>query len=152
MDEIALVESDRIIKEKTLKVQLKQVTSSGIRSLLDPTTIAEKLQTLTPFTYGYLLAFAASPNRYRQRAKFARDSKHKTPSETPASLDAEESEAEDQSGDGQSGGEALEGVAWEKEFPGFSRNPTTVSVVRAGSRIMMCPKHHTLCRQLSRLS
>lgn len=56
MEEIAVTESNAIIKEKTFKVSLKKLTITDIHALLRPAAIMEKLCLLAPFTDTYLHA------------------------------------------------------------------------------------------------
>lgn len=71
--EIVLQESNNIIEDRSLKVKVKGLMGSKIRSLLAPRMLYEKYCKLAPFTTTLLRIFTASPNRYQQRKSANKD-------------------------------------------------------------------------------
>ncbi|KAF9061594.1 hypothetical protein BDP27DRAFT_1369506 [Rhodocollybia butyracea] len=66
-DEIVLEESNSIISDPSLKVQVKGLNAESIRSLLAPRILYEKYCWHAPFTTGVLQILTASPNCYEKR-------------------------------------------------------------------------------------
>jgi hypothetical protein len=64
--DIALQESDNIIREKPLQIKVKDLTLNSIKTLLNPRAIMETYQRLAPFTWAFFHVLAASPNRHRR--------------------------------------------------------------------------------------
>ncbi|KZT65432.1 hypothetical protein DAEQUDRAFT_768900 [Daedalea quercina L-15889] len=133
MERIAVAESDAIIEDKSLKVQLKTLTIAGVRTLLDPVVIASKLRALAPFTHSYLHAFATSPNEYRQ--KKARKEARSAGNEQGLQSGNDEDESVSERYDSESRSEAEDEDEpgnhsdWRDGYPGFSRNPTIAILV-----------------------
>jgi len=64
--EMVLEESDRLIGDKELQINMKDLTLMSIRTLLQPEVIVNKYRLLSPFTWNLLETISASPNRYRK--------------------------------------------------------------------------------------
>ncbi|KAI4521693.1 hypothetical protein K525DRAFT_269605 [Schizophyllum commune Loenen D] len=64
--DLALQESDAIIKNTSLKIKLKDLTIGQIRELLNPDVLESRLRELAPFVWSILEVFCSSPNRYRK--------------------------------------------------------------------------------------
>lgn len=118
--EIALEESDRIIQDSGLQIRMSKLTLKGIRNLLNPKALMEKIKDLAPFVWGILHTFSASPNKYRRRKARREDRSN--------SEDAEDEDWDDDPNDDVGHSEADIGEKhWSKEYEGFSRNPNFVS-------------------------
>lgn len=65
--EIAHKESDRLIRDDSLHITIKNLTLKTIQDLLQPSKLQQKYQTLAPFTWQLLYVFTASPNKYRKQ-------------------------------------------------------------------------------------
>ena len=65
--EIALEESDQIIRDSSLQIRIKTLTIKEIRELLQPDALVEKFKKSAPFMFGLLHTFSASPNKYRKQ-------------------------------------------------------------------------------------
>ncbi|KAF6754008.1 hypothetical protein DFP72DRAFT_813583 [Ephemerocybe angulata] len=65
--EIALEESDAIIKDKTLKIKTSELTQDSFERLLTPDMLLEVYRNHAPFTWKVLETISASPNLYRKR-------------------------------------------------------------------------------------
>ena len=123
MEEIALQESDKVIKHARLKVQLKSCTLDYIRTVLNPGILPGIYLEDAPYTWDYLSVFTTSPNEYRKkRARKGVNAKQKAPAEADEWEDTPEGSREDS---GEFAGET--GGFW-KDM-GFARNATFVSVV-----------------------
>ncbi len=124
-EEIALQESDKIIKEPAFQIRTKTLTIAELRRLANPQNMLGRIQELAPFTYGFLRAFTASPNEYRKRKKGKgfEGQDEGTEARTQTGRVLEDSDDED--------GDDLDaaGMAWREHFPGFARNPVFVSIV-----------------------
>ncbi|KAJ6613458.1 hypothetical protein B0H10DRAFT_1951485 [Mycena sp. CBHHK59/15] len=68
MEEIALQESDKVINDARLKVQLKSCTLDYIRTVLNPGILPGIYLEDTPYTWDYLSVFTTSPNEYLPNA------------------------------------------------------------------------------------
>lgn len=64
---IAHKESDNLIKDKGLRIKIKNLTLKNIQDLLQPSKLQEKYQSLAPFTWEFLYVFTASPNKSRKQ-------------------------------------------------------------------------------------
>ena len=64
--EMVLEESDKLIGDKELQVNMKDLTLRSIQTLLQPEAIANKYRLLAPFTWNLLETISASPNKYRK--------------------------------------------------------------------------------------
>lgn len=118
--EIALEESDRIIQDSGLQIRMSKLTLKGIRNLLNPKALMEKIKDLAPFVWGILHTFSASPNKYRRRKARREDRSN--------SEDAEDEDWDDDPNDDVGHSETDIGEKhWSKEYEGFSRNPNFVS-------------------------
>ncbi|KAI0727394.1 hypothetical protein C8Q72DRAFT_795982 [Fomitopsis betulina] len=122
MEEIAVAESDTIITKQSFKIRLKQLTIAGLRSILDPGTIAERLRLLAPFLYDFLMAYTAAPNHYWRAAhdRMGRDTGESLQKRADASCEDHRGRRLDLDSALETEGE---GVEWNEEFPGFSCNP-----------------------------
>ncbi|KAJ7780674.1 hypothetical protein DFH07DRAFT_765192 [Mycena maculata] len=67
MEELALEESNKVINDPRLKVQLKSCTLDYIRSMLDPGPLPGIFQQDAPYAWDYLTIFTTSPNEYRKK-------------------------------------------------------------------------------------
>ncbi|KAJ3540198.1 hypothetical protein NMY22_g4401 [Coprinellus aureogranulatus] len=150
--EIALQESDNIIKNKDLKLKTASLTQTTFEDILTPGKMVDLYMKDAPFVWGLLNVFASSPNPYRKRK--AREKKKRAEEARDAAtvvseddLQADEDDLdEDDSGDegeedlvSESGDSLPEKEAsLEDDFsaaflggkekpPGFSRNPLHVS-------------------------
>ncbi|KAJ7862792.1 hypothetical protein B0H14DRAFT_3444509 [Mycena olivaceomarginata] len=82
MDEIALQESDKVMNDPRLKVQLKDCTLDYIRNVLNPGILPGIYAEDAPYTWGFLSVFTTSPNEYRKkRARKGAKTKVATPVE-----------------------------------------------------------------------
>ncbi|KAK7016638.1 hypothetical protein R3P38DRAFT_3321050 [Favolaschia claudopus] len=119
MEEIALLESDKVINDTRLKVRLKDCTLEFIRNILDPGRLPGIFQEDAPYSWDFLTVFTTSPNEYRKKqARKTSKSKVKTPTE-PDEWDEASAGSVDDDGDlfvGETGG------FW-KDM-GFARNAT----------------------------
>ncbi|KAF7965706.1 hypothetical protein HWV62_42205 [Athelia sp. TMB] len=118
--EIALEESDRIIKDSSFKIKVKNLTIRGIHDLLQPKALVQKFCTAAPFMFALMQTFATSPNRQRKR---------KTGTATGGQDDSEadgewedEPDIESSENRGNLESEGLD-EDWWKNYNGFSRNP-----------------------------
>lgn len=64
--EIALEESDSIIRDKDLKIKIKDLTTEEIRHLLQPERLKSRLRERAPFVWSLLHLFCSAPNEYRK--------------------------------------------------------------------------------------
>nr|VWP01094.1 Sensor protein zRas [Ganoderma boninense] len=113
---IAVAEGDTIIKERAFQVKLSSLTIANMRKLLQPAALLRDLRLKAPFTFGYLYAFTTAPNKYRIQSGQSQGEDVFTEGPSDAAVDwTDDPNVEN----GQSGGAR----AWEKDFPGFSRNP-----------------------------
>ena len=64
--EMVLEESDKLIGDKELQVNMKDLTLRSIQSLLQPEVIVKKYRLLAPFTWTLLETISASPNKHRK--------------------------------------------------------------------------------------
>jgi hypothetical protein len=128
--EIALHESDRLITEKSLQVSLKDVTIESIQNILKPETLATIYQDKAPFTFQILHTFAASPNPYRKKRAKGGSGLNATSEAREPSISI--NDFDEDSGDeiADPSGSVPIGAAsgWEKQYPGFSRNPLLASI------------------------
>jgi hypothetical protein len=128
--EIVLEESDRIIKDSTLRVRIKDLKISDLRDLLHPDKLVTKYQTSAPLTFGLMTMFAASPNKYRKekssRASTTTQSMPEHVEDNPF-VDLGNDEILEGSDDDDDA-EPSPGSQWWKEFEGLSRNPVFVSL------------------------
>ncbi|KAJ7813607.1 hypothetical protein B0H14DRAFT_3749508 [Mycena olivaceomarginata] len=123
MEEIALQESDRIINDPCLKVQLLDCTLDYIWNVLNPGILPGIYLEDAPFTWDYLSVFTTSPNKWRkERARMGKDGKPNTPREA----DEWEETPEGSTGDSAEFGGETEGF-W--KGMGFARNPTFALVL-----------------------
>ncbi|KAK6977079.1 hypothetical protein R3P38DRAFT_3335013 [Favolaschia claudopus] len=116
--ELIFEDSNRIITSPLLQVRVKTLTIQQLRDLLHPSKLIEIIKGLAPFTWGLLHTFSASPNAWRKRPK------QKAGEEMQGE---EEDWVDDPNDDPLESGEAglgdSAGTSWQKEYPGFSRNP-----------------------------
>lgn len=63
---IAELESNKGITAKDLSIKLSKLTMKDVRELLHPGKLIHRYRELFPFTFDILLAFTASPNKYRR--------------------------------------------------------------------------------------
>lgn len=124
--EIALEESNNIISDPDLQIQVKKLTVASIRDLLRPEKIAEKYKAAAPFIFGLLYTFSASPNRYR-RNKAAREGKETD--QRGSGVAEEVNDGADESGpeDLYAGASEAHSASAQTPLEGFSRNPIFVS-------------------------
>ena len=125
--EIALEESDRVIRDPTLQIRIKSLTVKAIRELLSPATLVKKFKGAAPFMFDLLQTFSASPNKYRkQRAAQQKRSK------TGSSVDSEDTDWEDDPNvDENAADDEQPSGDWTKEYEGFSHNPIFVCAYAA---------------------
>lgn len=112
--EMVLEESDKLIGEKELQVEMKDLTLKSIKTLLQPKVILDKYHQLAPFICELLETISASPNRHHKyNAKmneFEEDDDEKDDWDDDPNCDDEEPERK-----------------WDLKTPqGFSRNPVLV--------------------------
>ncbi|KAK7016711.1 hypothetical protein R3P38DRAFT_3321058 [Favolaschia claudopus] len=82
MEEIALLESDKVINDARLKIRLKDCTLEFIRNILDPGRLPGIFREDTPYSWDFLTVFTTSPNEYRKKqARKTSKAKLKTPTE-----------------------------------------------------------------------
>jgi hypothetical protein len=138
--EIALEESDRIIRDPTLQIRIKSLIIKAIWELLSPATLVEKFKRLAPFMFDLLHTFSALPNKYcKQRAAQQKRSKPGGSADPEGTEDADweddpnvdENAADDEQPSGD----------WTKEYEGFSHNPIFVCAYAAApfSFILIIP-------------
>ncbi|KAI0691455.1 hypothetical protein C8T65DRAFT_745440 [Cerioporus squamosus] len=132
--ELAVQESDHIIRHPGFRIQMKTLTMATIRALMNPTEILKIIQKKAPFTYGYLYAFTMAPNEYRRKKARAEGlepgqggARSRAQRSGPESERSDDDPVEDDDG-------GMGGTAWKEEYPGFSRNPTFAIIVA----ICMC--------------
>lgn len=127
--ELALQDSNRVISSPLLRIRLKTLTIRELRGFLHPTKLIEIIQGLAPFTWAILHTFCASPNRARKQRKKDEDVPMAPSGEEDDWGDDPNDEAELEAGEG----DPTSGPnrAWSKGYPGFSRNPVFVSLVKA---------------------
>ena len=65
--EIALQESDNIIKDPSLQIRIKTLTIREIRDLLHPGELLERFKKSAPFMFSLLHTFSVLPNKYRKQ-------------------------------------------------------------------------------------
>ncbi|KAJ7710312.1 hypothetical protein B0H16DRAFT_1900799, partial [Mycena metata] len=119
-----LEDSDRVIKDMSLQIRIKNLTIAGIRELLDPSKLAAKYRALAPFFFDMLHVFATSPNDYRKfhiPKEEEEVEKEGTDNSTPDWNDPNEDYDEAGHSD------AAPTSEWEG-FAGFSRNPIFAEV------------------------
>lgn len=87
---IVLAESTKCLKDKSLKIRIKDLTMDTIRRLLNPMELTAKYRSLAPFTFKLLEIFTTSPNDYRRK---------KNKKNQRMDIDAEEDSESDASGD-----------------------------------------------------
>ena len=112
--EMVLEESDKLIGEKELQVEMKDLTLKSIKTLLQPKVILDKYHQLAPFICELLETISALPNRHHKyNAKmneFEEDDDEKDDWDDDPNCDDEEPERK-----------------WDLKTPqGFSRNPVLV--------------------------
>ncbi|KAJ7716101.1 hypothetical protein DFH07DRAFT_785474 [Mycena maculata] len=118
MEELALEESDKVINDPRLKVQLKSCTLDYIRSMLDPGLLPVIFQQDAPYAWDYLTIFTTSPNVYRKkRARKGKNARKET------SVEADEWEETPERSTDESTEFAGETGGFWKEM-GFARNAT----------------------------
>ncbi|KAF6764945.1 hypothetical protein DFP72DRAFT_1058761 [Ephemerocybe angulata] len=113
--EIALKESDRIINAKELKIRTKNVTSDTFSTVFTPGRLREFYQTNSPFIWGILETFAASPNRYRKRVE-----RKKAAGDWEDVMDQDERDDDPDFDEDDPAAVRSQGAP---ELPGFSRDP-----------------------------
>ncbi|KAF6765346.1 hypothetical protein DFP72DRAFT_1057937 [Ephemerocybe angulata] len=113
--EIALKESDRIINAKELKIRTKNVTSDTFSTVFTPGRLREFYQTNSPFIWGILETFAASPNRYRKRVE-----RKKAAENWEDVMDQDERDDDPDFDEDDPAAVRSQGAP---ELPGFSRDP-----------------------------
>ncbi|KAG5645294.1 hypothetical protein DXG03_006483 [Asterophora parasitica] len=123
--EIVLEESDQIIADRSLQVQIKDLTVSTLRQLLHPHVLIEKYQELAPFTFKILHTFSASPNKHRkEKASKRAQNSHETSDNEDYDLPDDPNMCFDESGAaGRAEGETGDGDWWKGMPGGFARNP-----------------------------
>ncbi|KAJ7367060.1 hypothetical protein DFH08DRAFT_797902 [Mycena albidolilacea] len=123
MKEIALEESDHVINDPRLKVQLLDCTLEYIRNVLNPGILPRIYLEDAPFTGDYLSVFTTSPNKWRkERARMGKDGKPNM------SQEADEWEETPEGSTGESAEFAGETEGFWKGM-GFSWNPTFALVL-----------------------
>jgi hypothetical protein len=116
---MVLEDSDRVIRDISLQIRVKNLTISGIRELLDPAKLASKYRALAPSFFELLEVFTTSPNKYR---------KYEMGRDTAAAEDDEADWEDDPNEDyDEAGRPEAERTSGSQGFEGFSRNPTFVS-------------------------
>ncbi|KII82757.1 hypothetical protein PLICRDRAFT_181073 [Plicaturopsis crispa FD-325 SS-3] len=123
--EIALEESDSIIRDPDLQINVKKLTVASIRELLRPEKILEKYRASAPFIFGLLYTFSASPNRYRKEkaAREEKKSSQRMGTEDGAAEDANDKADESGPEDVYEGASGPHAASAETPLEGFSRNP-----------------------------
>ncbi|KAK6969215.1 hypothetical protein R3P38DRAFT_3337140 [Favolaschia claudopus] len=120
--ELILEDSDRLITSPLLQVRVKTLTIQQLRDLLHPTKLIDIIKGLAPFTWGLLHTFSASPNASRKRRNTNADEEMQ-----------EEDWIDDPNDDPLESGDAglaeSIGSSWQKDYPGFSRNPVFAILV-----------------------
>ncbi|KAH9837857.1 uncharacterized protein C8Q71DRAFT_857035 [Rhodofomes roseus] len=138
--DIALSESNRVIRDRQLQIRLSKLTVNGIRNLLAPGNVAMRLEELAPFTSSLLHVFSASPNEYRSVVLTKRKGRRGQDDQTRGGAqDDEDSDGwesgeeveEDSPGEGMApdGEEPRFGTQWRRVYEGFSRNPSFAVLV-----------------------
>ncbi|KAJ7679937.1 hypothetical protein B0H17DRAFT_1206224 [Mycena rosella] len=79
---IVLEESDNIIKDRSIQIDLKDLTMARMRELLQPGVLADKYLGLAPFLYNELPGFSAAPNRYRKEKEHKEERQNTEESES----------------------------------------------------------------------
>lgn len=126
--ELALEDSNRVISSPLLRIHLKTLTISELRSLLHPEKLIEVIKGLAPFTWGILHTFSASPNKSRRYRKTDGDVPMPQ-SETNADEDWEDDPNDDTNIEaGEADPSSASNHGWSKDYPGFSRNPVFVRI------------------------
>lgn len=120
--EMALEESDKIIKEPLFKIRIKDLTVASVQNLLKPQFISAKVQELAPFMWSLLTHFSSAPNAYRQK-KERRAQKTADTGDDSEEADSEPDWDDDPNDD--TCNPAPEHPSERKE--GFARNPIFVS-------------------------
>lgn len=121
--EIALEESNRIIKDSSFQIRVKTLTIHSIRQLLQPEILVQNFRDAAPFMFGLMHTFAASPNKYRKQKASTREKTAANTEEDEEDDWNDDPNIEDNSGNGE--GEEP-GQDWWKDYDGFSRNPIFV--------------------------
>ncbi|KAI1795010.1 hypothetical protein LXA43DRAFT_939422 [Ganoderma leucocontextum] len=132
-EEVAVEESDELIKEPSFRIKRSSLTMASIRCLMSPTTILSVIKEKAPFTYRLLHAFTTAPNEYRKK-KFRRTGEGMVQAageraEEDISSEAGGMDEEGDDGDPEAADDALGNNKWEDLYPGFARNPTSVIMV-----------------------
>ena len=151
--EIALEESDNIIKDKELKIRTSTLTQKSFEDMLTPGKLVKKYQQHAPFLWSILQVVSASPNPYRKRKTREAEKKaaegHEVdsdPGRSPAEDDIDEEDQDDEEweaglmamgSDGEPAEYSTEDpadfnlqaafVGGMEKPPGFARNPLFVS-------------------------
>ncbi|KAJ7056308.1 hypothetical protein C8F01DRAFT_1233905 [Mycena amicta] len=110
-----VADSNRVIRDPSLRVKISKLTIAGVRELLSPAKLAQKYRDLAPFFFELLLAFAGTKNHHRMY-NMATDPDTEPDSELN---DWEDDPNDDESGDGPPDPAT---TSW-PEFEGFTRNP-----------------------------
>jgi hypothetical protein len=127
---IVLEESDRIIKDSTLRVCIKDLKISDLRDLLHPDKLVAKYQASAPLTFGLMTMFAASPNKYRkEKSSWASMTAQSMPEQVEDNpfVDLGNDEILAGSDDNNDAEPSLDSQWW-KEFEGLSCNPVFMSL------------------------
>ncbi|KAL1713370.1 hypothetical protein EV715DRAFT_296132 [Schizophyllum commune] len=127
--DLALAESDAIIKDPALKIKLKELTIGRIRELLHPDKLEACLRALAPFVWSLLEIFCSAPNRYRKSksAREKRDARSGKETERANSDDEDEDWEDDPHADMDY--REHEGEGEKDAFRGFTRSPPLVILV-----------------------
>lgn len=115
-------ESNKLIKDASLQINLKSLTMTLIRQLLQPGMIAEKYQKLAPFIWSLFFRIASAPNRYPTRK--AQKSGKGAGTRPEPEVCPEDSDWDD---DPEADLDAPPKVPGDIKMDGFSRSPVNVS-------------------------
>ncbi|KAF8484149.1 hypothetical protein JB92DRAFT_1624850 [Gautieria morchelliformis] len=120
--EITLAESNTLIADKTLRINVSKCTLQKLRDALDPFQLVHRFRDKSPFLFAMLMTFAAAPTKSTKQA--ARKRTSTKPDETDDFLagsedsNAEEDLEQEAQAEHASSFESFEG--WAGKFPSFN--------------------------------
>ncbi len=133
-EEVAVLESNELIKEPSFRIKRTSLLMASIRQLMSPATILSVIKDKAPFTYRFLYTFTTAPNKYRKKKFRCTGESMPQDAGEHAGLGSEVTGLPvDKEGDNRepeaAKSEALGTNKWEDLYPGFARNPTIVSTL-----------------------
>ncbi|KAJ7837890.1 hypothetical protein B0H14DRAFT_2588977 [Mycena olivaceomarginata] len=125
--ELALQDSNRLINNPELRINMKTLTIHKLRMLLHPQKLIQVFKDLAPFMWQILHTFCASPNNHRRRqaAEIAVPVDELGEDDPMPDVDSEDEEDWSDDPNLESGEVDPDSVPshWSREYAGFARNP-----------------------------